>query len=111
SRRFKTVSTTPSILDAFPAPAGEAAPSRPRAAIRIEHQAIVVIERRMGRQGDPKGEQMIPGWQWVLGNARVGGLFDQLFAEARLTWSSLVCPEEQQATFAAVDTPAASHHT
>jgi len=71
-----------------------------RGAVRSQHQAIVVVERRMGRAADPKGnEQMAPGWTWVLGNAQIGELFDQLFAEAHLTWSSMVVPEEQQATF------------
>src|SRR4051812_23429800 len=64
----------------------------------------------MGRAGDPKGEEMAPGWSWVLGNARIGELFDQLFAEARLTWSSLVVPEEQHATFAEVCAPVSSPH-
>src|SRR5690242_4180991 len=73
-----------------------------RGAVRSHHQAIVVVERRMARAGDPKQEETAPGWSWVLGNARIGELFDQLFAGARLTWSSMVVPEEQQATFAEV---------
>src|SRR5947209_2488625 len=64
------------------------------------HQAIVVVERRMARHGDPKIETQVPGWQWTLGNARIGQLYDQLFAEAHLTWTSLVVPEEATATFA-----------
>jgi lipopolysaccharide/colanic/teichoic acid biosynthesis glycosyltransferase/NDP-sugar pyrophosphorylase family protein len=80
-----------------------------RGAVRSQHQAIVVVERRMGRGTDAKGdEQMPPGWCWVLGNARIGELFDQLFAEARLTWSSMVVPEETQATFREYCTPIAS---
>jgi NDP-sugar pyrophosphorylase family protein len=80
-----------------------------RGVVRSQHQAIVVVERRMGRALDPKGdEQMAPGWSWVLGNARIGELFDQLFAEAHLTWSSMVVPEEQQATFRNFCTPVAS---
>src|SRR5436309_13995816 len=75
--------------------------------VRSQHQAIVVVERRMGRATDDKSEQMVPGWQWTLGNARVGQLYDQLFAEAHLTWSSLVVPEEHEATFAALGAPAA----
>jgi lipopolysaccharide/colanic/teichoic acid biosynthesis glycosyltransferase len=71
----------------------------------------VVIERRMGRQGDPKPEHNMPGWQWTLGNARVGDLFDQLFAEALLTWSSLVVPEESTATFAALSPRMASQQS
>ena len=59
----------------------------------------------MGRADDPKAEQMAPGWSWVLGNARIGELFDQLFAEARLTWSSMVVPEEQHATFSELCAP------
>jgi lipopolysaccharide/colanic/teichoic acid biosynthesis glycosyltransferase/NDP-sugar pyrophosphorylase family protein len=83
-----------------------------RGAVRSQHQAIVVVERRMGRSDDPKGnEQMPPGWCWVLGNARIGELFDQLFAEARLTWSSLVVPEEQAATFSELCTPATAPRT
>lgn len=63
----------------------------------------------MGRAADPKGgEQTAPGWCWVLGNAKIGELFDQLFAEAHLTWSSMVVPEEQQATFRQYCTPIAS---
>lgn len=73
--------------------------------MRSLHQAIVVVERRMARAGDPKAEQMAPGWSWMLGNARIGELFDQLFAEARLTWSSMVVPEEQHATFSELCTP------
>ncbi len=65
----------------------------------------------MGRAGDPKAEEAAPGWCWVLGNARIGELFDQLFAEARLTWSSLVVPEEQQATFAELCTPSTAPQT
>jgi lipopolysaccharide/colanic/teichoic acid biosynthesis glycosyltransferase/NDP-sugar pyrophosphorylase family protein len=65
----------------------------------------------MGRSGDPKGEQMAPGWCWVLGNARIGELFDQLFAEAHLTWSSMVVPEEQQATFSELCSPATAPQT
>jgi lipopolysaccharide/colanic/teichoic acid biosynthesis glycosyltransferase/carbonic anhydrase/acetyltransferase-like protein (isoleucine patch superfamily) len=80
----------------------------PRGPVRSQHQAIVVVERRMGRSGDPKGEQMAPGWSWVLGNARIGELFDQLFAEARLTWSSMVVPEEQHATFSELCKPVSS---
>src|SRR6476660_9013864 len=76
--------------------------SRSRAPVRSQQQAIVVVERRMARQGDPKIDQIVPGWQWTLGNARIGDLFDQLFAEARLTWSSLVVPEEATATFASL---------
>jgi lipopolysaccharide/colanic/teichoic acid biosynthesis glycosyltransferase/carbonic anhydrase/acetyltransferase-like protein (isoleucine patch superfamily) len=76
-----------------------------RGVLRSQHQAIVVVERRMGRADDPKAEQMAPGWSWVLGNARIGELFDQLFAEARLTWSSLVVPEEQHATFSELCAP------
>jgi lipopolysaccharide/colanic/teichoic acid biosynthesis glycosyltransferase/NDP-sugar pyrophosphorylase family protein len=84
----------------------EAAPTRgPRRGL---HQAIVVVERRLARQGDPKVEQQVPGWTWTLGNARVGDLYDQLFAEAHLTWSSLVVPEEATATFAALAPHAAS---
>jgi lipopolysaccharide/colanic/teichoic acid biosynthesis glycosyltransferase/NDP-sugar pyrophosphorylase family protein len=80
--------------------------------VRSQHQAIVVVERRMGRSDDPKGsEQTVPGWCWVLGNARIGELFDQLFAEARLTWSSLVVPEEQHATFSELCTPATAPQT
>ena len=56
----------------------------------------------MARQGDPKAADLVPGWQWMLGNARVGELFDQLFADSRITWSSLVVPEESSATFAAL---------
>ena len=74
----------------------------PRGVLRGVHQAIVVVEHQMARQGDPRGEQQTPGWQWTLGNARVGELYDQLFAEAHLTWSSLVVPEEASATFAAI---------
>ena len=107
----------PPILDP-PTGAPTSAPTGPvtehgpslRAVVRSEHQAIVILERRMGRQGDPRVEQMVPGWQWVLGNVRISGLFDQLFAEARLTWSNLICPEEQQATFAALSPPIASNH-
>ena len=91
-------------LAASDAPAARLAaiPPPPRAAVRSEHQAIVVVERRLGRQGDPKVAEMVPGWQWILANARVGDLYDQLFADAKLTWSSLVCPEEQEATFASL---------
>jgi lipopolysaccharide/colanic/teichoic acid biosynthesis glycosyltransferase/carbonic anhydrase/acetyltransferase-like protein (isoleucine patch superfamily) len=93
-----------------PAAAPES-PQSTRGPVRSRHQAIVVVERRMGRAGDPKGdEQMAPGWSWVLGNARIGELFDQLFAEARLTWSSLVVPEEQHATFAEVFAPVSAPH-
>lgn len=84
----------------IPGPATHEVRSGP--VLRGEHQAIVVIERRMGRSSDQKNEPMAPGWQWVLGNARVGQLYDRLFADAQLTWSSLVVPEEHQATFAAV---------
>ena len=56
----------------------------------------------MARQGDPKGQEMPPGWKWVLGNARVGDLYDRIFTDAQLHWSSLVVPEEQRATFAAL---------
>ncbi len=76
-----------------------------RSAVRSIHQALVVVERRMAREGDPRGEGMPPGWNWVLGNAKIADLFDQLFAESELTWSSLVVPEEQQATFAALSPP------
>src|SRR5206468_7854506 len=96
-------------------PSGVTAPRKPaapaRGAVRSQHQAIVVVERRMARAGDPKQEETAPGWSWVLGNARIGELFDQLFAEARLTWSSMVVPEEQQATFAELCTPATAPHT
>ena len=57
----------------------------------------------MVRQGDPKSEPLVPGWHWTLGNTRVGDLFDQLFADARITWSSLVIPEEAQTTFAGMN--------
>jgi lipopolysaccharide/colanic/teichoic acid biosynthesis glycosyltransferase/NDP-sugar pyrophosphorylase family protein len=96
---------------AAPAPAAprKSVPAAPvRGAVRSLHQAIVVVERRMARAGDPRQEETAPGWSWVLGNARIGELFDQLFAEARLTWSSMVVPEEQQATFAEVCTPLAA---
>lgn len=90
------------------APSAAAVPSAPRGQLRSQHQAIVVVERRMGRSGDPKGgEQMAPGWSWILGNAPIGEVFDQLFAEAQITWSSMVVPEEQQATFAALGAPLA----
>src|SRR6476660_5546472 len=85
--------------------------SRSRAPVRSQQQAIVVVERRMARQGDPKPDQVVPGWQWTLGNARVGELFDQLFAEARLTWSSLVVPEESTATFADIGPRLASQQS
>jgi lipopolysaccharide/colanic/teichoic acid biosynthesis glycosyltransferase len=100
--------TTPTTL---PEPPTEAPPQPARAPVRSQHQAIVVIERRMARQGDPKPESAAPGWQWTLGNARVGDLFDQLFAEARLTWSSAVVPEESTATFAALGPRMASQQS
>ena len=93
---------TAEILPQTPAPAEPA-----RGLRRGMHQAIVVVERRMARQNDPKVEHQVPGWQWTLGNARVGELYDQLFAEAQLTWTSLVVPEENAATFAAL-TPGAT---
>lgn len=86
-------------------------PARPdvsRGERRGLHQAIVVVERRMARQSDPKDGQHVPGWQWVLGNARIGQLYDQLFAEAHLTWSSLVVPEEATATFDGISSHACS---
>ena len=94
------------VIRKTPAPA--AATPASRGAVRSHHQAIVVVERRMARAGDPRQEETAPGWCWVLGNARIGELFDQLFAEARLTWSSMVVPEEQHATFAEVCTPVAA---
>jgi len=104
------VETTSLPTPTIPQPrqqADESAP--PRGELRSQHQAIVIVERRMGRAGDPKGdEQAAPGWSWVLGNARIGELFDQLFAEARLTWSSMVVPEEQHATFAELCAPVAA---
>ncbi len=51
---------------------------------------------------------MPAGWKWVLGNARVGDLYDRIFADAQLTWSCLVVPEEQHATFAALHATAAA---
>jgi len=80
----------------------------PRGTLRSQHQAIVVVERRMGRAGDAPEAGMAPGWSWVLGNARIGELYDQLFAEAQLTWSSMVVPEEHHATFAALGAPVAA---
>lgn len=73
-----------------------------RAPARSQHQAIVIVERRMARQGDPRADQLVPGWSWMLGNAKVGELFDQLFADSRITWSSLVVPEESSGTFASI---------
>src|SRR6478735_11956811 len=88
-----------------PAPAPPA-PSRAGAsALRSQRQAIVVVERRHARANDPKADTTAPGWCWVLGNARIGELFDQLFAEARLTWSAMVVPEEQHATFSELCAP------
>ena len=85
-------------------------PLSTRAPLRSQHQAIVIVERRMARQGDPKASQLVPGWQWTLGNARVGELFDQLFADSKITWSSLVVPEESSETFAALSPHLASQH-
>ncbi len=59
----------------------------------------------MAREGDLRDEGMPPGWNWVLGNAKISDLFDRMFAETELTWSSLVVPEEQHATFAALSPP------
>jgi lipopolysaccharide/colanic/teichoic acid biosynthesis glycosyltransferase len=80
----------------------------PRGVVRGQHQAIVIVERRMARAADPRDEQMAPGWSWILGNAKVGELFDRLFAEAHLTWSSMVVPEEHQDTFARLGAPVAA---
>jgi lipopolysaccharide/colanic/teichoic acid biosynthesis glycosyltransferase len=82
-----------------------------RGIIRSAHQAIVIIERRLARQGDPKSETLVPGWQWTLGNTRVGELFDQLFADSRVTWSSLVIPQEATASFAAISSRLASQQS
>jgi lipopolysaccharide/colanic/teichoic acid biosynthesis glycosyltransferase len=82
-----------------------------RAPVRSHHQAIVVVERRMARQDDPRDQQLTPGWHWTLGNARIGDLFDQLFAEAHLTWSSVVVPEESTATFASLGPRMASQQS
>jgi lipopolysaccharide/colanic/teichoic acid biosynthesis glycosyltransferase len=100
-------------IDAPPAPAApKVAALAPKAAsVRSQHQAIVVVERRHARANDPKADAAAPGWCWVLGNARIGELFDQLFAEARLTWSSMVVPEEQRHTFAELCTPMSAPHS
>ena len=92
--------SAPTTILADVSPAPEAASQH--GVLRGLHQAIVVVERQMNRQGDPKVEQHMPGWQWMLANTRIGELYDQLFAEAQLTWSSLVVPEEATATFAAI---------
>lgn len=81
-----------------------------RSSIRSADQAIVLVERRRSRQGDKRAEEMPPGWKWVLGNAPLGELYDRIFADAQLTWSSLVVPEEQQATFGALSAIPASRH-
>ena len=100
--RASTVDPVPPVMAAVPA-------SAPRGAVRSQHQAIVVVERRMGRATDAKDQSMAPGWSWVLGNARIGELFDQLFADAHLTWSSMVVPEEHHATFAGLGAPVAAN--
>jgi lipopolysaccharide/colanic/teichoic acid biosynthesis glycosyltransferase len=97
--------TTTEIIPAPPALAAT------RGAIRSAHQAIVIIERRLARQGDPKAETLVPGWQWTLGNSRVGELFDQLFADSRVTWSSLVIPQEATASFAAISSRLAAQQS
>ena len=79
--------------------AGTTAVSPVSAPVRSENQAIVIIERRNVRQGDDKTEQLIPGWHWVLGNTFVGDFFDQLFADANLTWASLMVPAEVSNSF------------
>jgi lipopolysaccharide/colanic/teichoic acid biosynthesis glycosyltransferase/carbonic anhydrase/acetyltransferase-like protein (isoleucine patch superfamily) len=83
----------------------------PRAALRSEHQALVVVERRRARHDDPRKAEEIPGWKWVLGNSRVADLYDRMLAEARLTWSCLVVPQEQKATFASLAAPTASRQS